>query len=291
MMKMRILYPSYHFAELHTHINHDQALPVGRTVVHSSGLGDIGAYATDRDLSSYTGFVPEGDLARYQSSVSATDAGSALQAQGNTVGLWVDSMTSPSAERFKVAQWAYCWQESVFPWAGEHNTRLCIELDAAVPYCDMYGGAISYAYVAIAIRDCANQTVFWLQQSLFDTRGKRYRLEGIFPWAEMNSLIALGYFGGKYYCSPLPKTAILSDQIWCDWRYFGVSISITQLLRVIASANTRLGQRWSGNPEQYRLELIGVGPEVCTEGKGGFNERHGRIGMKIRDLRVSLQSE
>ena len=46
MMKMRILYPSYHFAELHTHINHDQALPVGRTVVHSSGLGDIGAYAT-----------------------------------------------------------------------------------------------------------------------------------------------------------------------------------------------------------------------------------------------------
>jgi hypothetical protein len=286
IMPNTVLYDNFHFDELHTSINCDRALPIGRTVVHASGLGDISAHATARDLSHVTGFAPEGDLLQYQSSSHDDEIGSAVQAQGDTVGFWIDSTSAPVTTRFKVAQWAHCWRDAIYPWAGRHSTKLCVSFEAAVPHSDTSLGATHYAYMAMAVRDCATQTVFWIQHSFFDVRGKRYKIEGIVPWAEMNSVIALSFFGGKHYCTPLPHSATMSAKTWREWRYFASSISSDQLLRIIASANTRLGLCWSGNLEQYRLELIGVGPEVCIEHETQGHLVHGKLGMKMRRLSV-----
>ena len=261
--RVHFLYHNHQFEGLANNLNSDRALPAGRGVVHTSGLGPLGEY---EDVN--------GD-------VMPQSTHSAAHAQGNVVSFWLNSQTAPTHSPYKVGQWAYCWQNDIFPWAGNHSARLCADFQATLPHSTTTGGSVNYAYMAMAIRDCATQTVFWVQNSCYDSRGDQMRVEGLVWWAEMKNVIALGFYGGQRYCTPLPNSRHIQGKTWRDWRYFGASISAPQLLNMVCEANRRFNLQCSGNLDQYRLELIGVGPEMCVR-----DGQNGSMGMQIKDLRV-----
>jgi hypothetical protein len=275
------LYLGYHFDDVQRHVNCDQPLPVGKTVLHSSGIGDLQTHNTSRDVSGYTMFAPPAPSERYQLAVANNDEGSVMQAYGNTVGMWLNTTHAPDHSAFKVMQWAHCWRNDFYPWAGNASATLCADFEAAIPFSQTTGNAINYAYMAIAVRDCATQTIFWVQNSCYDSRGDLMRVEGLVWWAEQHSVIALGFYGGQRYCTPLAHTHHLQGKCWREWRHFGSSISGKQLLAMICEANQRFNLHCSGNLDQYRLELIGVGPEICAR-----QPASGKMAMKVRNLRV-----
>ena len=100
-------------------------------------------------------------------------------------------------------------------------------------------------------------------------------------WSEANTAIALGYYGGQRYSTLLPTSSRSITTTWSEWRSFGFCVSRDQLTATMKEMNDRFELNFSLNPDDYRLELFGIGPEMYVAGG-----KQGYMSMKVKDVRV-----
>ena len=267
------------------HVSSDQPVPKGKTVLHTDGLGDLSARPVSWPVRDLTGFHPAGNPADFQRGISETFYGSsAVQLQGCTAGMHIHSYSSPVSGpcKYRLAQFLYSWPQEVFPWRYGSESRLCVGHYAAVPGSWVGDGSINYAYTVTAVLDVSTGKHLWIHMAQYDSRGNKMFVEIPTWWEEANSAIALGYYGGERYSSLMPTSHRATGQTWDDWRYYGLYISRDHLETMVNEANRRFRDlRLSADPDNYRLELFGIGPEMYTG--GGV---HGYMSMRIRDVWV-----
>ena len=281
-MSVILHYTQPDISNIEGRISSDLPLPMGKTVVHTSGLGDASARPIGWPVGDFTGFYPVGTLTDYQRGVSPDLYGSsAVQWQGSTVGMQVHSYSSPVSSPYRLALLYYAWPTSLYPWKASNTASLCIDQSVAVPSSSWSGGSINYAYVAFAVEDMVSRGVFWIQMDYYDSRDGAAFAEIPIWWPEANSAIALGYYGGQRYSSLLPTSHRSTGQTWNEWRYYGVCISREQFQNIAWDINQQFNFTFSTNPDDYSLHLFAAGPEMFT-GEG----MNGHMAARLRDTRV-----
>lgn len=275
-------YSPKYFSGINDNVSCDQALPEGQTVLHTGGIGDLTTQSVNWAVEDFTGMPIVGDPELHQRGISNSHYGSsAIQLQGYSAGMHVHSYSSSSSDTYKLAQLAHAWRENIFPWSYGKHSNLCIDYEAAVPTSVFHDGSINYSYMAIAVRDTVSDRVFWIRCSHYDSRGLSAPAEQLVWWQEATSVIALSYYGGRKYSAVLPRSRHFTGETWPSWRYFGSRFSREHLSSMIHEVNSQFGLGCSPNPDTYRLELVGVGPELCTS-----NNRQGYMSTRVRRLRV-----
>jgi len=265
------------------HVSSDQPVPRGKTVIHTDGLGDVSAGPVSWSVGDLTGFCPTGNPIDFQRGISDKSYGSsAVQLQRYTAGMHVHSYSSPAgrAHKYRLAQILYSWSQDVFPWKYGNEANLCVSCYSAVPNSWIGDGSINYAYAVIAALDVPTGRVLWIHMTQYDSRGEAMFVEKPIWWEEANSAIALGHYGGTRYSSLMPNSHRATGQTWSDWRYYGFCISRRQLETMVNEVNSRFGDlRLSTDPDNYRLELLGIGPEIYTA-----SSAQGHMSMKVKDV-------
>jgi hypothetical protein len=226
-------------------ISCDAEVPRGRSVIHTAGLGNVGALPVTWSVGDFTGFYPAGNWSEMQRGLAPTFYGaSAVQAGGTTIGLHLNSFSLATPDLYKVAQLVYAWPNHVFPWRYSGKASLCITYDAAIPNSWTGSGSINYAYTAIAISDerpalpfaqsspaagppgpippipspvagaAGLSRVLWIGLRPYDSRGAAMAIETPVWWAEQGTGIALGYYGGHRFSSLMPGPSSLRGGTW-----------------------------------------------------------------------------
>jgi hypothetical protein len=275
-------YVPQYISEIDGRVSSDKPLRKGKTVIHTGGLGDVSASSVLWSVGDFTGFYPTGNPGDFQRGGTEDFYGSsAVQLQGYTAGMHINSCSSPATDTYKLAQVFYGWWQGVFPWRYGSKANLCVGHYAAVPNSWTGGGSINYTYAAIAVRDMSTGNVLWIAMVQYDSRGEAALVETPIWWKELNSPLAMGYYGGQRYSSLVPTSHESTGQTWNDWRYYGFCVSRDQLEMMINEVNSRFDQDLSTNPDDYGLELFGIGPEMYTA-----DGTRGHMSMQVKEIWV-----
>ncbi len=273
-------YTPEYISEINGRIPGDRPWPQNKTIIHTGGLGDVSARSIPWPVKDFTRFDPTGNPGDFQKGVAEDFYGSsAVQLQGYTAGMHIHSYSSPTSGIYKLAQVAYAWEQNVFPWKYGGKANLCMSYYAAVPNSWTGDGSINYSYIAAAVRDMSTGKVLWIAMIHYDSRGEDGFYEGPVWWEEQNTAIAVGYYGGQRYSSLIPTSYRSTGKTWNNWRYYGCGISQGQLQAMVNDINDRYDLKFSTSPDEYRLELFGVGPEMTVTGG-----KQGHMSMKVKEI-------
>ncbi len=256
-------------------------LPPNRAIVHTAELGENGSDPATWPVGNFTGFYPAVAAQLSQRSLNLDVYGdSAVQMQGFITGFHLRSRSPSPDFPWQLGQYYYGFEPKIYPWEYGPYARFCIDLDAAVPMSESEGDSINYAYTAFKAIDRLSGEIVWISMSQYDERQELIdRGDIVHWWSEAGDPIALGVYGGNLYSSLLPGSSTSTSETWDEWRQFGYCISFNQMQMILRDINNLFDLGISEFPENYGIELFGVGPEMyIAEG------HQSTMSMRVRNV-------
>jgi hypothetical protein len=236
--------------------------------VFGGSANAISQSVTGWNLGDFTGVTSPSPLGTYQLGIDNSWYGStAVQMTSTEMGAQLHTYSIPSGNgNLLNAQVKYTWDYSddIRPW--QHTTsKLNFSFNLKIPSSYFEGGACGYIYASILLTDPAGH-YFWIQPQIYDSRrepGTEY-----VGWdAGTNSAYANTYYrygnnGVADYCTKNSASYWSTGSTWSSWRWYGFSVSRTQLLNAINDINSAYHAGLSTNPADWRMTLFSIQDEI-----------------------------
>ncbi len=247
------------------------------------------------NVSDFTGFRPKDKLENFQRGKEDKYAKTAVQAQGDTIGIWLNSMDlgpNPAPNNGSLSISAGWWfqDKNLRPFIDE-NTGLEIDFDMQIPYDGTIGNAAAFVKINLFFQDIYDSNGLILGVPVYDRRTL------IAEWASIHSdatgttkiTIADAGLNAKVgWFRKAPSSVDFQSATYSGFRRFQVGISprdFQTLLHDVRRWNNcpTTGQLCpSGDFSRYRLTHFNLAVEIYDPD----NASHGQLGISFKNLRV-----
>jgi hypothetical protein len=230
------------------------------------------------NVGDFTGVESPSPVGEYQLGIDNAAYGSAaVQMTNTTVGAMVNTFTIPGGSGYNNnlanAQVQYKWNASdnLTPWAYT-TSNFYFSYYLQVPKSYFTGGAVGYVYASFLVTD-GNGHNLWIQPQAYDVRG--VNSNGIHEFIGFDKGTATVFADTKYgagtrYCSEEQSSNSSTGSTWSGFRWYGETISRTQLLNAVNDANSKFGAGLSTNPANYKLLFISIQDEIAWPTGNGW---------------------
>ena len=270
------------------------------------------------NMGDFTKFTPNNKPGSQRSHDNTWYGGTGFQAEGNTVGIIINSgslagtisSNIQSTNYPLVAMYNFGIKARPFQ---NSNKMLTYSVEVQVPQSDAVGCAVvngvndcttNYASMVFLLRDTSTNRHLWYAASFFDHRGNSMKKEFLHfdAWASegtsgaLNIPIVSGIVskpGQIYhtYTTPLDSSQNFTGTPWNGFRRMKYGISRANFQYAINklknSCTNCVQNLYSGDPSDYELVHYNFNPEVHFVNTPGS---HGMMALSFRNLTVSLEN-
>lgn len=256
-----------------------QSDPIANSPISSWNLGSFTGATVPAPLASYQrGFDSYGGAA-----VSMYDA-SSEPIFGVMMNSWNFPYNPNSTLSGTYLQYRFTDGENLRPFSNGANSVLYYSHMLQIPQAYTQSAGRAYVIQGIQLIDNATNRYIWFGPLAFDT-GFTGGSEGVELDPGTNAYMVGTHFGsGTQFMTRSNGSYSTTSQTWSGWRWYGYSLSYSQMAYVIQRVNQKISSTcstcalFSTSPEAYRLGMFYVGGEVTRPEEGNIS-RNANMGF------------
>ena len=280
--------PSIDASQVNTTIIGEVNPENNKFLIRTSGGPNSASNIVTWDVGKYTGFTPSGNLGDYQRGPNNITDGTAVQIQGTTGGVWINSQQTANTASLITATPAYWWWNPTphykpFETSG---SEVGFSFDMKVPTALRGGEGQAYVVAYFLFKDQNNpNNQFWYGAQVFDLRGPVPETILKDDWENGTGLpIVLSILNdGSKWVSKAPSSKAFQKKTWSDFKYFEFRINDSQFKSVLTELKKN-NSSVSDNPADYYIDHINFNPEIY-QANGGANN-WAQLGMAFKNMQI-----